>query len=173
MADQLKGIDGFTNYISSSYEEKQYLKTVLAKGEVSPKFVNYENNNGEKTSLDDLEGKYVYIDVWATWCGPCKAEIPFLKEVEKAYHGKNIEFVSISIDAAKDHDKWKAMIIEKELGGIQLFADGDWKSQFVQDYKISGIPRFILVDPQGNIVSADAPRPSSEELITLFNDLKI
>ncbi len=173
MADQLKGIDGFTNYISSSYEEKQYLKTVLAKGEVSPKFVNYENNNGETTSLDDLKGKYVYIDVWATWCGPCKAEIPFLKEVEKAYHDKNIEFVSISIDVAKDHDKWKAMVAEKELGGIQLFADSDWKSQFVQDYKINGIPRFILVDPQGNIVSADAPRPSSEELITLFNDLKI
>jgi len=173
VADQIKGVDGFTNYISGSYEEKQYLKTVLAKGEVSPKFVDYENNKGGTTSLDDLKGKYVYIDVWATWCGPCKAEIPFLKEVEKAYHDKNIEFLSVSIDEAKNHDKWKQMIVEKELGGIQVFADNDWKSEFVQAYKINGIPRFILIDPAGNIVSADAPRPSSEELKSLLNELNL
>jgi thiol-disulfide isomerase/thioredoxin len=173
IADEIKGIDGFTQYISSSYEEKQYLRTVLAKGNVSPKFIDYENFKGGKTSLDDLKGKYVYVDVWATWCGPCKREIPFLKEVEKAYHGKNIEFVSISIDQAKDHEAWLEMVKEKELGGVQLFADNDWKSQFVTDYKINGIPRFILIDPQGNIVTPDAPRPSSDELKVLFDELKI
>merc|ERR1711916_38022 len=67
----------------------------LMKGMPSPKFVNYENNAGGKTSLDDLQGKYVYIDVWATWCGPCIQEIPSLKKIEKQYHNKNIEFVSI------------------------------------------------------------------------------
>jgi len=173
IADQIKGVDGFTNYISGSYEEKQYLKTVLAKGEVSPKFMDYENNKGGTTSLDDLKGKYVYIDVWATWCGPCKAEIPFLKEVEKAYHDKNIAFLSVSIDEAKNHDKWKEMVADKELGGIQVFADNDWKSEFVQAYKINGIPRFILIDPAGNIVAADAPRPSSEELKSLLNELNL
>jgi thiol-disulfide isomerase/thioredoxin len=173
IADQIKRVDGFTNYISGSYEEKQYLKTVLAKGEVSPKFVDYENYKGGTTSLDDLKGKYVYIDVWATWCGPCKAEIPFLKEVEKAYHDKNIAFLSVSIDEAKNHDKWKEMVADKELGGIQVFADNDWKSEFVQAYKINGIPRFILIDPAGNIVAADAPRPSSEELKSLLNELNL
>jgi len=173
IADQIKRVDGFTNYISGSYEEKQYLKTVLAKGEVSPKFVDYENYKGGTTSLDDLKGKYVYIDVWATWCGPCKAEIPFLKEVEKAYHDKNIAFLSVSIDEAKNHDKWKEMVADKELGGIQVFADNDWKSEFVQAYKINGIPRFILIDPTGNIVAADAPRPSSEELKSLLNELNL
>jgi len=115
----------------------------------------------------------VYIDVWATWCGPCKRQIPFLKEVEKKYHGKNIEFLSLSIDEKKDHQAWKDMIKEKELGGIQLFADSDWKSKFVQDYLIKGIPKFILLDPQGNIVTANAPTPSNKKLIDLFNDLKI
>jgi thiol-disulfide isomerase/thioredoxin len=155
--------------ITESYNK---LKTV-AKGNVSPKFVDYENYAGGTTSLDDLKGKFVYIDVWATWCGPCKAEIPFLKELEAKYHGKNIEFVSISVDALKDYDKWKAMVSEKELKGIQLFANNSWKSQFVEDYLIKGIPRFILIDTEGNIINANAPRPSEDKLIALFNELKI
>lgn len=173
VAEQNKHIKGLTQYISNSYGDMKYMSTILARGKSSPKFVGYENIKGGTTSLDDLKGNYVYIDVWATWCGPCKAEIPFLKEVEKAYHGKNIAFVSISIDVAKDHGKWKQMVEEKELGGIQLIADKDWKSSLVQEYRIKGIPRFILIDPNGNIVSPDAPRPSSEDLIALFNELKI
>ena len=171
VSQQTNQINGLVKYISSNYEQKQYLATVLAKGNESPKFLDYENYKGGTTSLEDLKGKYVYVDVWATWCGPCKREIPFLKEVEKAYHTKNIEFVSISIDTAKDHDKWKQMVEEKELGGVQLFADSDWKSQFVQDYAIKGIPRFLLIDPQGNIVSPDAPRPSSADLKILLDEL--
>jgi len=155
--------------ITESYNT---LKTV-AKGQPSPKFVDYENYAGGTTSLDDLKGKYVYIDVWATWCGPCKREIPFLKEVESNYHGKNIEFVSLSIDKEKDHEAWKKMIVDKELGGIQVFADNDWNSKFVQDYLIKGIPRFILVDPNGDIVNSNAPRPSEEKLVALFEELEI
>ncbi|WP_298365075.1 redoxin family protein [uncultured Lutibacter sp.] len=169
--DQSKQLEGLSQYLTKTYEEKVYLNTVLGKGKESPKFVNFENYKGGTTSLDDLKGKYVYIDVWATWCGPCKREIPFLKEVEKAYHNKNIEFVSISVDVAKDHKKWKEMVAEKELGGIQLFADNNWKSDFVQGYKINGIPRFILIDDEGKIVSSDAPRPSSDELKVLLDGL--
>lgn len=143
----------------------------LSKGQPSPQFVNYENHKGGSTSLSDLKGKYVYVDVWATWCGPCKREIPSLKAVEKEFHGKNIEFVSTSIDRAKDHGAWVNMVKDKELGGIQLMADSDWKSKFVTDYQITGIPRFILIDPEGKIVSADAPRPSDPKLKTLLNEL--
>lgn len=144
----------------------------LAAGTPSPKF-DYENHKGGKTSLESLKGKYVYIDVWATWCGPCRQEIPSLQKVEQQYHGKNIEFVSISIDAKKDHEKWSKMVTEKQLGGTQLFADSDWSSQFIKDYAIDGIPRFILVGPDGKIVNADAPRPSDPQLIGLFTNLKI
>jgi len=145
----------------------------ITKGKASPKFYNYENNAGGTLSLDDLKGKYIYIDVWATWCAPCIAQVPYLKTIEKDYHGKNITFLSISIDTPKDYDKWKKMIIEKELGGIQLIADKDSQSQFAKDYIITSIPRFILIDPNGNIVSKHAPRPSSPELIDLFNALNI
>ncbi len=157
---------GLTNYY------KQGLENNKLNGSASPSF-NYDNYAGGKTKLEDFKGKYVYIDVWATWCGPCRAEIPFLKKVEEKYQGKNIAFVSISIDNLKDLDKWKTMIKEKELGGVQVIADNDWNSQFVKDYKITGIPRFILIDPSGNIVKADASRPSSpalqEQLDKLLN----
>ncbi|VAW24000.1 hypothetical protein MNBD_BACTEROID04-1687, partial [hydrothermal vent metagenome] len=134
---------------------------------------NYENFAGGTTSLDDLKGKFVYVDVWATWCGPCKREIPYLKELEGKYRGKKIEFVSISVDKSADHDKWQKMVKEKELKGIQLFSDKDWDSDFVKEYLIKGIPRFILIDPNGNIVNSNAPRPSDSKLIDLFNELKI
>lgn len=142
----------------------------LMPGNPSPGF-DYENFNGGTTSLEDLRGKYVYIDVWATWCGPCLREIPSLQEVERDYKDKNIQIVSISIDEEKDYDKWRQMITDRSLGGLQLMADKNWNSQLVQDYGILGIPRFILIDPEGNIVSADAPRPSNPSLRAMLDEL--
>ncbi len=160
-------IKGYGNYVY----ELISIREKLPKGSSSPAFNNYENHAGGTTSLSDLQGKYVYVDVWATWCGPCKVEIPYLKEIEKEFHDQNIAFVSISVDREKDHEKWKNMVSEKDLSGIQLFADKDWESQFVKDYYISGIPRFILIDPDGNIVTPDAPRPSNPKLKELFQEV--
>jgi len=166
-----KGI--MANSIDSTFNEeltqKYKILKKIVKGSPSPTF-NYENINGGKTSLESLKGKFVYIDVWATWCGPCIAEIPALKKVEKEYHGKNIEFVSISIDDKKDFEKWKKMVADKELKGVQLFADNDWKSDFVKNFAIDGIPRFILIDTEGKIINADAPRPSDAKLKELLNE---
>ncbi|MBT8317378.1 MAG: redoxin domain-containing protein [Lutibacter sp.] len=163
-----------TNEANNSEITKSFnkLKSV-AKGQPSPTFENYENFAGGTTSLSDLKGKYVYVDVWATWCGPCKREIPYLQKVEKQYEGKNIHFVSLSVDKLSDHDKWQKMVGEEQLGGIQLFADNSWKSSFVEEYLIKGIPRFILIDPKGDIVSSNAPRPSDTKLIDLFKELNI
>jgi len=153
--------------------EKYHKLIKLSKGEPSPTFENYENFAGGTTSLSDLKGKYVYVDVWATWCGPCKREIPSLKEMEKKYHEKNIAFISMSIDRKVDYDKWRNMVEEESLSGIQLFAPNDWSSDFVTKYSILGIPRFILIDKEGNIVNSNAPRPSQLELTSLFDSLDI
>jgi thiol-disulfide isomerase/thioredoxin len=155
---------GMIKYLSGAFELKKL------NGTASPSF-KYENHKGGFTSLEDLKGKFVYVDLWATWCAPCREEIPFLEKTEAAYHGKNIEFVSISIDVLKDKEKWSKFVTEKNLGGIQLLADKDWKSDFVKGYKIGGIPRFILISPEGKIVNADAPRPSSPQLVTLLDSL--
>lgn len=177
----LKQIDPMLNYYRKYLNDELALKRDLPKGAVSPIFVGYENFKGGKTSLKDLRGKYVYVDVWATWCGPCKAEIPALKEIEKKYHGKKIAFVSLSVDDDRSHggswekanENWKKFVADNNLGGIQLFAPEGWKSEFVQGYKINGIPRFILIDPNGKIVTPTAPRPSSDELIKLFDEENI
>lgn len=162
------------------------LKTALPKGTPSPSFHNYENYNGTKTSLSDLKGKYVYVDVWATWCGPCKVEIPYLKKLEKMYKDRNIEFVSLSVDDGRGYradtpeasrslakNAWRKMISEKQLSGIQLIAPKGWQSEFIQNYKIDGIPRFILIDTKGNILNPDAPRPSSPQIITTLENLSV
>ena len=155
--------------LSKITERYNVLKTIT-KGNASPTF-NYENYKGGTTSLADLKGKYIYIDIWATWCGPCIREIPSLKKIEEEFSSKNVSFVSISIDRKKDYETWKGMIAEKELGGIQLFADADWNSKFIQEYGILGIPRFILIDPQGNIVSADTLRPSDPALREMLEEM--
>ncbi|MGY8934242.1 MAG: TlpA family protein disulfide reductase [Flavobacteriales bacterium] len=152
--------------VTNSYKTLSNLRP----GKASPSF-DYENFKGGKTSLEDLKGKVVYVDVWATWCGPCLREIPALKILEADYHNKNIAFVSLSIDEKKDYNKWRTMITEKNLDGIQLMADNDWKSKFVIDYGIKGIPRFIIIDTKGNIVNSDAPRPSNPDIRKAFDEL--
>lgn len=161
----------FVDYLKKNYQAKYNAAIKFAKGKPSPKFTNFENYKGGTTSLDDLKGKYVYIDVWATWCGPCKQQIPFLKKLENEYQGKIIEFVSISTDRKNKYEAWKKMIVDRQMGGIQLYAGNN--NSFSNEYQITTIPRFILVDPEGNIVDADAPRPSDPRLKELFNSLKI
>src|SRR5699024_8936159 len=105
----------------------------------------------------------VYIDIWATWCEPCLREIPYLKKLEKKHGDKNIEFISISVDKKQDHDTWKKMIKEKALGGVQLFADNDFKSKFIQDYSINTILKFILLYSEIKLINADTPKPSNDK----------
>ncbi len=152
---------GLTAFLKDR-KAKLLLNNALNNSMSSP--FDYLNFKGGNTKLSDFNGKYVYIDVWATWCGPCIAEIPFLKKVEEKYEGKNIAFVSISVDVQKDFEKWKKFVAEKQLGGVQLFADKDWNSDFIKSFGINSIPRFILIDPSGKVVSADAARPSDSKL---------
>lgn len=159
-------------FFQSNYEKEHQKYIGLNAGDPSPTFT-FQDQFGKEVSLSDLKGKYVYIDVWATWCAPCKKEIPFLKEMDETYKNKNIEFVSVSIDKLEHKDKWLKMIEEEELRGIQLLADNDWNSEFVSAYNIQGIPRFILIDQQGNIVNSNAPRPSDPSLKDLLNTLEL
>ncbi len=159
-------------FFNSNYQAQHTSSVRLKKGAPSPKF-NYPNTEGENVSLDDLKGDYVYVDVWATWCGPCKKEIPHLKEIQKEYEGKNISFVSLSIDKQENKDKWLEMVKNEQLSGIQIMADKDFRSDFVTAYSINAIPRFILIDKEGNILDANAPRPSDPRLKELFSSLNL
>ncbi len=169
------GIDGadsmitvFKETVSNKYLNNKLDETIepwltLKAGLDAPNFIAKKRDDVE-VPLSDLKGKRVYIDVWATWCGPCIREIPALKKLEAELHDENIEFVSISIDEAKDKEKWLTFIEEKALTGLQLMAENDWKSDIATAYNIKGIPRFLLIDEAGKIISANAPRPSSPDI---------
>lgn len=174
------------SYLNTNYSQQHEiallnLKAIEStkKGMPSPTFTNYENAKGGKKSLADFKGKFVYIDIWATWCGPCIREIPSLQSIEKEYSNKKIAFVSISTDEPRKsggsweaaQEKWKTFVKEREMSGIQLWAGKDLS--FQQAYMINSIPRFILLDTKGNIVDANAPRPSDPRLKSLFTELGI
>ncbi|MEO6522081.1 MAG: TlpA disulfide reductase family protein [Mucilaginibacter sp.] len=143
---------------------------LLSPGSPSPKF-ELNDPSGKKVALDSFKGKFVYIDLWATWCGPCIEEIPALKEIQNKYQNKNICFVSISIDNPGDTLKWKTFITSHSLGGTQLIVENAWNSDFIKKYGVATIPRFILIDTNGNIVSANAERPSVTSLQNTLDKL--
>jgi len=160
----VKAKERITKTADSWLERKTAVDNMPEEGEPAIDF-NYPDTDGNEFSLASFKGNLVYVDVWATWCGPCKAEIPSLQKLEVDYHGKDITFMSVSVDTEKE--AWEKMVAEKELGGVQLWADG-W-SKITKDYAIFGIPRFMLFDAEGNVISTNAPRPSSEEIRGLLD----
>ena len=127
----------------------------------------YKDIDGKQVKLSDFKGKYVCIDIWATWCKPCCYEIPFIQEIEHRLKDKNIVFVSISED--KDINAWKAMVKKENMGGVQLNYGGN--KDFMNYFYITAIPRFIIIDPEQKIVTARAPKPSSGDLEKMLNRL--
>lgn len=128
----------------------------------------YQTVDGKTVSLKDLKGKYLFIDVWATWCGPCRQEIPSLQKLEQKYKGRNIEFVSISIDNTVA--PWIKMVKNDNMTGLQLW--GGPNAPICKDYGITEIPRFILIDPEGNMVDSNMSRPSAPETDAFIAGLK-
>ena len=145
-------------------ERKTATDNMPQEGEPAIDFT-YTDKDGNEFSLASFKGNLIYVDVWATWCGPCVAEIPSLQKLEEEYHEKNITFLSVSVDT--DKEAWLKMIAEKEMGGTQLWADG-W-SEITKSYAIFGIPRFMLFSTDGNVISTDAARPSSDEIRPLLD----
>lgn len=146
---------------------KLYNATLSEKGKQSANFV-LESIDGKEYELTDFKDKYVYIDLWATWCSPCIAQIPHLKKLEEKYNEK-IYFISIAWNDNKT--KWMNMIREKDLNGIQLFAS-DKNAEFFKFYEVNGLPRFILLDKQGKIIESNAKQPSEPSLDIQLENLE-
>ena len=170
--DQLKNMNGFEeekekiSRLISKWKERKYNYDNMPKvGDLAIGF-SYPDIDGNLISLSSFKGSLVYVDVWATWCGPCIGELPALEKLQENYKDKNITFLSVSVDT--DKDAWKKMVTVDSLGGVQLWADG-W-SEITKSYAIFGIPRFLLIDKDGSLISVDAPRPSSSEIITLLDN---
>lgn len=163
-------IEPYKKYLVTDSMQARYFRALkkvstFRKGDMAYNF-RYPDIKGDTVTLASLKGKVVLVDVWATWCGPCKQQIPYLKTLEEELRGKDIAFVSISVDVEKDFEKWKQFVNKEQLKGYQLYAKG-W-SEFSKYYDIRAIPRFLVFDQDGKIVTVDSPRPSQPELKELL-----
>ena len=113
-----------------------------------------------------LKGKLLFIDIWATYCPDCRKELPALETLQEDYKTEPITFVSISVD--RDKEAWKAMVKEKKLCGIHLYASPETKELFKELYDLRSIPRYMLIDEKGNIINANLPMPSDKNLKELI-----
>ena len=135
-------------------------------GKPSPK-LEAVDVDGRVWTLDDFLGKYVYMDMWATWCAPCRREMPYLKALEEKFHGTDIVFVGLSTD--KDKGKWEEMVRNGSLSGLQLHLGP--QSAFQKAYNVEGIPHFILLDKEGKIISNNMSKPSAPETESVLESL--
>ena len=121
----------------------------LAPGNPAPDFT-YKDKNGQEVSLSSFKGKVVYVDVWASWCGICRKEIPHTKKLEEKFRNENVAIVYVSIDRVEK--MWRKIIDENGLGGTNLLTEEHFDSKIVQDYNIQSVPHYILIDQNGTVV---------------------
>lgn len=114
---------------------------------------------GQAFKLDDFRGKFLFINVWATWGVPCRSENVYWEKLEKEFEGENIVFVAVACDS--DRAVWEKRVRENPKGEVQLYMGSD--RSFMDFYMIRGIPRFILISPDGRIINSDMSRPSDPE----------
>ena len=150
----------------ADYEAKCDKWDVSRAGRPSPDFKAYDLD-GKEWSLADFRGKYVYIDLWATWCNPCRKEFPYMKELSESFKDAEIVFLGLSTD--KDKEKWEDMVRSGVLSGVQLYLGSG--SDFQKAYRVEGIPHFILIGKDGRIISNSMSRPSDPKTAETFEAL--
>jgi peroxiredoxin len=107
--------------------------------------------NGKDVSITSFRGKFVLIDFWASWCGPCRMENPNVVKAYNEFKGKNFTILGVSLD--KDKDAWKKAIAQDHLSWTQMSDLKYWNSQAVETFGFQGIPFNVLVDPSGKVIA--------------------
>lgn len=134
-------------------------------GGMAPNF-ELPTPEGNKLSLNELRGHIVLLDFWASWCGPCLAEVPNLKVIYEKYHSKGLEILGVSLD--EKEAAWKSAIERKALTWHHVSSLKGWKCPVAKRFKVTGIPRMYIIDPQGKIIAQDL---RGEKLATKMDEL--
>lgn len=142
----------------------EYHKIVDTGFDESVKFIdNYEKIGSLKEAVESLKGRKIYVDVWATWCGPCKKEFEYVVKLKELLKSKDTEILYISIDKPENDKQWKEMIKFYKLSGKHIRANENLNADLIKIFKQNGsisIPWYILIDENGNIIKEHAKRPS-------------
>ncbi|RYY41502.1 MAG: redoxin domain-containing protein [Chitinophagaceae bacterium] len=136
----------------------------LMRGRPAPQFVATASNN-TPFPLSQFRGRYVVIDVWATWCAPCRHESPYFEDMAERYTDERLLFAAVSVD--EDRPAWLRETKFRSSRVLQLHVDNA-NEAFLKPYGIETIPRFILIDPEGRIVNAFMPPPSDAEFASIL-----
>ncbi len=138
-------------------------KAFLNKGEKAPDFY-LSDINCKFHTLKDFEGELIYVSFWATYCSPCIKNIPAKNALIKEYENKPIVFVNISFD--KESDTWLNSLEKYKISGVDLICKGNWENIIKTKYYIQGIPRYVLINKNGEIIDSDAPSPGDKSELT-------
>jgi thiol-disulfide isomerase/thioredoxin len=144
--------------------------TVLKRSAIGTPMLNFTQNDteGKPVSFSAFKGKYVFVDFWASWCGPCRAENPNVLKAYNKYKDKNFTVVGISLDDKGEN--WKKAILDDGMPWTQLSDLKGWKNEVSTYYGIMGIPSTLLIDPQGKIIAKNLRGELlNKKLSELFN----
>lgn len=151
-------VDSLREKVKSHYEAMVKKYGHLFPGKPAPN-LTFTDKNGKQLSLQSFKGQVLLVDIWGTWCAPCIAEMPYLAALQKEYAGrKDVRIMSIACD--KNAEKWKTYLANHTTTWHQYLITKEGNQVLDKTYFCEGIPRFIIIDKQGNIVAADAIRPS-------------
>lgn len=131
----------------------------------------FQDADGNYRYLSEFKGKIIYMDIWATWCGPCHQERVYFEELIDKFGKDNEDIVFIGISLDTDIVKWKNRIGYEEMKGVQFILTDGFNSDLCKDFSIAAIPRFILVGRDRNVVESNAIYPSDKEAFTYLNNL--
>ncbi len=113
--------------------------------------------------IQEHQGKIIYLDIWSTWCSPCRKEMPYSKNLMNTLNSDKVDFVYLCLDSKED--KWKAIISELNIEGSHYLATPDQSKFAYQLFEMNGVPQYILIDRKGNIVEKGLQLRPSESLI--------